>query len=367
MLPDRVSEVGSAHFAAIFGAIEVTGGNHVIVYLTSLSKTAEEQLSSLGAPGQVSFKLTSHNRDQLLYLQAEVTASAPWLRAAGVQLVTWFPGVNGDGLEHIGVYDLNRSKAKLLYSHFGSRNIVLQNVNRNELPVATDSGNRVYDSMPWNGGDNITSHGIGCTSGVGIDYFGIQYMLTASHCYDPGWAVYNEFAGVSRPNNLMGIEKSRDIRNGGDDTALIAMPVSNRIWAGAIGVAHSVVVAGAATNLVGDVVYNEGAYSGQLASVVQNNYAGCITSYYDTLRAYRTECNIIWARSTGIANQEGDSGGPMVRWIAGRLYVTGIVSAGTGSVTCQYNAPYSNECFHNVYYTAATEILAIEYPGATIG
>jgi len=240
-------------------------------------------------------------------------------------------------------------------------------VSRNELPIATDSGDRYYDSAPWNGGDSIASHGNECTSGVGITYYGRQYMLTASHCYEPGWAVYNEFAGLGRSYSFMGIETSRDIRYGGDDTALISMPVSNRIWVGAIGASYSTVVAGSAINLAGDIVYNEGAYSGQVPSVVQNDYYGCMTFYYSTLRADRTECNIVWAHSSGIATQEGDSGAPMVRWSFGRLYVTGIVSGGSGSTPCQYNAERNSECFHNVYYTAATEILSTEYPGATIG
>ncbi len=366
-LPDRISSIGAADYPAIFGATRVTSnGSHIVVYLTSPSKIAEERLRSLGAPGQVSFDFTSHTRAELLSLHATVTSSVQALKAQGVQLVSWFPGINGDGLEHIGVYDLSRSKKEFLDARFGSQNIVLQNVTRSELPVLTSSGNRVYDSAPWNGGDNITSHGSGCTSGVGINYNGSQYMLTASHCYTPGWAVYNEFAGASRPNNYMGTETSRDVRNDGDDTALISMPVSNQIWIGGIGSARSTVVAGGATNPDGDTVYNEGAYSGQVAATVVNNYLGCISLNYGKPVGLRTECNIVEARSGGIANQEGDSGGPIVRWIGGQLYITGIVSDGTGAVACQYNIQYSNSCFSTLFYTAITQVLSTEYPGATV-
>lgn len=358
-----VQAKAETRFASIYGATRVTdGGKHVVVYVTSLSAASATQLRALGRPGQVSFARTAHTRVQLLAIQKKVTGDVRMLAGRGVRLVSWFPGINGDGLEHIGVLDLTAARAKVLGRLFGAGNIVLHNVARDQIPQGT--ANRVNDFAPWNGGDNLTSHGIGCTSGVGIVYQGAQYMLTAAHCYEPGWSIYNEFAGVSRPNNLMGTETSRDINNGGDDTALVSMPVLNHIWTGVIGSPVPVAAAGDTTNPDGDTVYNEGAYSGQVPATVENNYYGCIwVSGITGVSGNRYECNIVEAGSGGIATQDGDSGAPMIRYIGSNLMVTGIVSAGSGTTGCQYNI---TTCYHTVYYTAMDEILSTEYPGATI-
>jgi hypothetical protein len=367
---NAVQARAESRFARIFGAIQVTDdGNHVIVFLTSLSHSAEAQLSSMGRPGAVSFARTSHTRAQLLAVHAKVTKDASMLAARGIDIVSWFPGINGDGLEHIGVVGLTAAKARVLDRLFGASRITLQGLSRGQAPQTT--ANRVDDYAPWNGGDNITSNGIGCTSGAGITYQGVQYMITAAHCYLPGWSVYNEFAGVSRPNNFMGTETSRDVRSGGDDTALVRMSVEGHIWTGIIGNPVPKTVTGDATNPDGDTVYNEGAYSGEVAVTVVNNYYGCIyVTGYTGLSGSRYECNIVEATSSGIANQEGDSGGPMIRYIGGQLKVTGIVSAASGpAIACKYNTQYESSpdaCFHTMYYTAMDEILGTEYPGSQL-
>jgi hypothetical protein len=368
---NAVQARAESRFASIFGAVEMTdNGNHVVVFLTSLLPAAEAELSSLGTPGTVSFARTSHTEAQLLAVHAEVTKDINTLAGRGIDMVSWFPGINGDGLEHIGVVNLTTAKTRALDQLFGASRIALQGLSASRAPQAT--GNRVYDSAPWDGGDNITSSRVGCTSGVGITYHGAQYMIIAAHCYEPGWQIYNEFFGVSRPNNNMGTETSRDVSNGGDDTALVRMPVGGNIWTGIIGNPIAKQVAGDATNPDGDIVYNEGAYSGEVAAKVVNNYYGCISPKgYTGLSGNRTECNIVEATSSGIANQEGDSGGPVIRYIGGKLMVTGIVSAENTATpaACQYNTQYegsTNSCSHTLYYTAMTEILSTEYSGAEL-
>jgi hypothetical protein len=371
---NAVQAVAESRFASVFGAIEVTGnGGHVVVFLTSLSPAAEARLSGLAGPGEVSFAPTSHTEAQLLAVHAEVTKDVNALGARGIDIVSWFPGVNGDGLEHLGVVDLTAAKARVLDQLFGASRIAVQGLSADQAPQATAS--RVDDVAPWNGGDNITGSSgdlhSGCTSGVGITYQGGQYMVTAAHCYEPGWNIYNQFVDVSRPDNYMGTEASRDVRKDGDDTALLRMPVSGAIWTGIIGKPQGKAVAGYATNPDGDTVYNEGAYSGEAAATVVNNYPGCISvSGYIGVSGKRTECNLVEAVSSGIASQEGDSGGPVIRYVGGKLMVTGIVSAGGGSaIACTYNTQYeltAKSCYHSVFYTAMDEILSTEYPGAQL-
>jgi secreted trypsin-like serine protease len=85
----------------------------------------------------------------------------------------------------------------------------------------------------------------------------------------------------------------------------------------------------------------EGALSGEVAAKVVNNYFGCISvPNYTGVSGKRTECNIVKATSSGIASQEGDSGGPVVRYSGGNLMVTGIVSAGDGATAGKYNIQY---------------------------
>ena len=370
---NAVQARAESKFASIFGAVEMTdNGNHVVVFLTSLLPAAKAELSSLGTPGTVSFARTSHTEPQLLSVHAEVTKDVNTLAGRGINIVSWFPGINGDGLEHIGVVDLTTAKTRALDQLFGKSRIALQGLSASQAPQTT--ANRVYDSAPWNGGDNITSHHAnnhyGCTSGVGITDDDVQYMITAAHCYEPGWPIYNEFLDVSRPNNYMGTETSRDVRSGGDDTALVRMPVEGNIWTGIVGHPVAKQVAGDATNPDGDTVYNEGAYSGEVAAKVVNNYYGCISpTGYTGLSGARRECNVVEATSSGIANQEGDSGGPIIRYIGGKLMVTGIVSAGDDATACKYNTQYEStgsNCYHILYYTAMTQIVSTEYPGAEL-
>ena len=134
---------------------------------------------------------SASNRDLVAFV-------VDFLAARGIDIVSWFPGINGDGLEHIGVVGLTAAKKRVLDRMFGASRIVLQDLSRSQAPGPT--ANRVDDYAPWNGGDNITSNHYGCTSGAGITYKGVQYMITAAHCYEPGWSVYNEFVGVSRPD-----------------------------------------------------------------------------------------------------------------------------------------------------------------------
>jgi hypothetical protein len=354
----KLQETAETRLKDIYGSIEVNGGG-VIVYLTQLQLAAEKSLRDLGGPIQVRFARTAHSRLHLLAVHQKLTAAFGSLAARGIRIVSWFPGINGDGMEHVGVLNLTPAKVAVLNGLLGAQNIILSNVTTSQVPQST--ANRNNDYAPWSGGDNETGAGNGCTAGAGIIYYGEQYMVTAAHCYLLGASVYNEFPHVIRPYNFMGTVVSRDMRYDGDDTELVRMPVSGYIWTGTIGLPVRVAVSGVAANPDGDTVYNEGAFSGQVAATVRSDYLGCIST---TERG--AECNIVEATSAGIANQSGDSGAPVIRYIGGRLMVAGIVSAGSQPTACRYNTQYSNACYHVLFYTAMDEILSTEYPGALL-
>jgi Trypsin len=185
-----------------------------------------------------------------------------------------------------------------------------------------------------------------CSTGVGIDYNGTKYMLTAAHCFDPGSTLNNlQNWNDIGSNTYMGKVHSDDTSDKGDDIGLTTITPSGDIWTGPIGHAVSKPIYGWGTNPDGFDVYNEGAASGQLEAQVINNGYGCL---YDLEgppnEGTRTACNLTWAYGInvgyGAANQKGDSGGPVIRYTSnGHLLVTGIVSAAptNSKTTCRYN------------------------------
>ncbi len=148
------------------------------------------------------------------------------------------------------------------------------------------------------------------------------------------------------------------------------------VWTGVIGQPLASVVAGSGSNPIGATVCAEGAAAGQVCSTVTSylpGSGGCLSGTGDTgVTGSRLECNLVEAKAKGpnfIAGQEGDSGGPVVRFVSGtsdlQVDVTGIVSAGGGdTVDCLYNLP--DTCFDILYYTAMPDILNNEYPGAQL-
>jgi DNA-binding beta-propeller fold protein YncE len=285
-------------------------------------------------------------------VQAEVTRHAAALAARGIRVVSWFPGINGDGLDHIGVTGLTRAGTRVLDRLFGAGNIALADIPRHGAPVPESS--RRSDVAPWNGGDFLYNDEGGCTAGVGITFRKHRYMITAAHCFTRGSKVYNGDGG-----KLMGTVASRDQRHGGDDTELIATKPSNVLWTGATDDPAARPLIGAEGSPDGAIVCNEGAYSGELCSTVVSDDPGCIDL------EKRVACGIDESSSSGIASEQGDSGGPVVRYTgAGNPEVTGIVNAGNApSVPC---ADKVVKCSRILFYTAIGQILTREYPGAKL-
>jgi hypothetical protein len=373
MLPETIDRFGETRLGSIYTGLAMTRNRtHIDVFLTSLDPAAEEALRALSPSGVLSFFKASHSRRQLLTIHQQVTREAEHLAALGIRLVRWFPRINQDAVEDIGVLNLTPARARLLRQLFGASNIALSNIPKNDLPVATAS--RDDDFSPWSGGDFITSHDIGCTSGVGLVYGGNTYMLTAAHCYEDGWSIYNALFGA--PGTDMGTQASRDTSYGGDDTALLSMTPSKYIWTGNPTSSADTQVTGSADSPQYDTVCNEGAYSGQVCSEVQGYLPGCISlSGVTGFSGPRYECNLVWAAATNpgqaLASETGDSGAAVIRYLNGGAEVTGIVSGGETEVPCTYsygghNGQVLTSCYSTLFYTSMPEILSTEYPGAAI-
>lgn len=388
--PDSMGAVLAKRFKSVFGDIEVTdGGQHVVVLLTRLEPTVTKAISEMAPRGMVSFAKTHLSASKLAKLQKRVTNSQKALARKGIDLASWFPGIRGDGLEHIGVIGLTKKKATVLHRMFGAHDLVLSNVRRRDLPVATTSGTnssaplasaprrREGDSAPWHGGDNIDQP-VGnnvwnyCTAGVGIAWQGAEYMLTAGHCFPSGSPIYNGIVGGPYMGEVSPVQK---YRWPGGDTELLDMSVTNPVWTGAIDHPSLQTVVGFGTNPLGSTVYNEGALSGQVGATVISDFppgdpsagGGCIKEQDGKTGPVFVACHVIEAVAPPgeVANETGDSGGPVVQFVNGGVVVTGIVSSGNTKVNC---APGMNPgtCFNQLYYTAMTWIMWNGYPGACI-
>ncbi len=373
-LPSEMMSYLQTNFPLTYTAVGANlTGNGLVVYMTdetpsiqaqivSKFSTLAQSVTAYSPPLSFVQSANSLKSEIATASQLESASVHQALETSGVNVVTVFPMPTG--LVDVGVVGLTASGVNLLQSEFGIGTMNVHNVAPNDTPTANSS--RSADTSPFSGGDgmigNIGNNQAGlCSNGPAIWISGTAYPLTAAHCYEGGVALYNwTFSG-----SYMGTVHSRDVSNGGDDTALISGSSNGYVWTGVIGSATKVPIYNWATNPVGFTVYNEGAYSGEVSSVVQNNYYGCAWEGPPAgLTSNRQACNLVWTKSSGIATQDGDSGGPVIRYASGNLEIGGIVAAGSGSIGCQYNKP--SYCYTNLYYTAMDEILATEYPGSDL-
>jgi hypothetical protein len=373
-LPDQLTSLVQANIPSSFTAVGVnSSGTGLIVYLVDPDTATEAEITSefnsLAASvptftPSISYVKSANSLQSEIETATHLESPATHqnLESRGVNIVSVFPMPSG--LVDVGVVNLTSASSVILDEEFGNSTLKVQNVTPVNEPTLDSS--RTSDSSPFTAGDEVVgtysgNNGSACTNGPAIFIGATSYPITAAHCWENGDQLYNaSFSGV-----YMGDIHSRDTTNGGDDTELISGSSSGYVWTGVLGSPVQTAVNSYATNPVGYTVYNEGAYSGEVSSVVKNNYYGCIyENNVPGVSGTRQACNIVESDSSGIATQDGDSGGPVIRYVNGYMDVTGIVAAGTGNIGCQYNKP--SNCQTTLYYTAMDEILITEYPGATL-
>jgi hypothetical protein len=350
-LPGQLDAFGFAHYRSIYGGLVVSdNGAHMTVHLTRLESSAEATFRSRAPAGTLSFAATPHSQGYLFRIQSKVLGDTSSLASEGIRIIEFWPSVQ-TGMEMIGVENLTPHATALLGARLGRGNIRVFNVARDQLPVLTAS--RTDDSSPFNGGDSITDHSGGCTSGFGITISGTSYLLTAGHCFPVGDHIYNAICNASSctsgGNASMGTIKERSWANNAGDSEVINTRGSDLIWTGAIGSPERADVAGWTTNPVGDQVCQSGSYSGETCDLVINNNNECVQ-----FEVY--VCHLIHAYSPShaIANQLGDSGGPVFRFLSDGLNATGTDTGSTtaDTVACKYNVFSGEKCFWDIYYTA---------------
>jgi hypothetical protein len=354
--PTRIDEIGQKTYPDIYGGLAETQQGTNIVYLTRPDPGAEHQLAAEAPAGTIAFVYTPHSLKFLDSIHQKVINQFSALKAAGIQLIEWAPEIAA-GREMIGVEDLTPAKTRILGNRFGASNLELRNMPANAFTLT--QSDRAYDIAPWNSGDFITNNVSGCSSGFGVLINGYAGNITADHCFSYKDSIYNyDYDCPCGSNTYMGyISQNDNAQNGVDAEVLFTTNggSSQLMYLGTPSTGNAVSVSGWTTNPVGGYVCNSGAYSGTVCGMQIINNNTCL--YLADLG--RQVCHLIHAYSPGgaIANETGDSGGPIFR-DSSPYYAAGIDVASTTADTtpCQYNTQES--CFTDIFYDAMDSVLS---------
>ena len=347
----KVNYYGRTEASDIYGGLVVTDdtANKMTVYLTQLDPAVEAQFESVaGEAGDITFARTPATYDEQLSLHETVMKNWQLLADHGIHIIDFWPEER-DGKEHLGVdLPINETQREFIAATIGDNYVV-----SNEQPVALTS-DRSHDSSPWAGGDAIwaSSHPDegGCTLGVGVADGTDRSIMTAGHCFAVSHTIHNAYCTVagsctsqSGSNGTIGTVDDTALTDWGDDVELIGA-TGGDFWGGSNpGSPTLYSYDGYTESIDGWTVWNEGAYSGAVSSVV-DSHNHCLIPAGQTLHF----CHEVKATATGIANQGGDSGGPVLRNVNSTKYAVGTVSLGDGTATCVYHTYVS--CYSILYF-----------------
>ncbi len=356
-----IGDVGVLSYPNNFVSVsENSSTGTVTVYVTSMNLQMAFALRSLNTVGSTNFALVPQGRAYLDSLNNLVTQGWQTLENAGITMSIWHPELS-TGREYIGVVNLTSDQLTFIQQLFGANIVDVQSLSSDQAPVVTS---RTYDTAPWDAGDNLHDNSTGqdCSAGFGVNVNGQKELLTAAHCFASGDVITNSLSGVGS-QSVIGTVNQRDTSWTGTDTELIPTSASNSIQIGAIGAPVTAYVNGWSTNPAGYQVCESGAFSGNICGLtiasdtIYGDPGTCLTVTLDG--GPRIECHLIHANAPAglIANQAGNSGGPVYRYMGSFLAGVGIISASTPSntVPCVANV---TTCYNDLYYTALDTVLA---------
>lgn len=356
-----IGDVGILSFPNNFVSVsENAATSNITVYVTSPNLQMMFTMRSLSTVASINYVVVPDSRSALDAMNNTVTQSWQALRDAGVTMNIWHPELL-TGKEYIGVLNLTSDQLNTIQQMFGPNVVDVQSLTADQIPVMTS---RTFDTAPWDGGDNLhdTTNNSDCSAGFGVTVNGTKQLLTAAHCFQSGDQIVNGM-GSNGSQTFIGYVGQRDLAWTGTDTELIPSNSSNMIQTGVIGSPAVSYVNGWASNPAGYQVCESGAFSGAVCGItialdtVYGDPGTCLTVYVDGLP--RIECHLIHANAAPgmIANQSGNSGGPVYRFIGSSLAAVGIISGSTpgNTVPCVYN---STLCFNDIYYTSIDATLS---------
>ena len=366
-------------YPSIYGGTDLTsGGNSIVIYLTSLSPSALASAQGIAPNGSIQYAIVRHTVNQLNGVIQSVASASSQLASDGIQIPFYQVDFASSTVE-VEVVNPTAFEVSTLDNEFGSSNLTIVPVSKSDV---TTFG-RNSDSSPFNGGDNILSakwtygsydYQSQCSSGFGITIGSNSDFLTAGHCQPPSTQEYNQICstgGFCTPTGTsMGGIDANDTTAGGTDSEVSNGNGSDIIFGGAIGSPDKIPV----TGHVGVTEYEtdlctSGAMDGEICSLEVTSdpqATTCInaTDYLPTGQPWtHGVCHLIQITnetSGGVEAGLGDSGGPVyVPNGSGDALATGTISAGQGSlIACPANTWRGSVCSKTGLYTSLSSELA---------
>lgn len=337
---DSLSALGS-HYPRVFGGITLANrGTQILVHLTDMSASYQASFAAAAGATPVTFVPARTGLATLYEIHERVNSEYKDL-SSQMTIFSYGPSVRA-GKEEIDVVDLSDADRAILESTFGADNLFIKAVLQEEVDSYFLAGSRIDDAPPWSAGavigmkQNQVFTGILCTLGFGIKYpSGGERLLTAGHCSGgetSGWTVRNS----DRAGNLgtyVGPVVNNDLWNDPDhpmDAELIDANSSDYAWTGPKGSATKTWLAGTTNNYQGEIVCNDGAFTGEFCDleVAQVDYCVTIEGFWKcgNVRAETADADVT-------ATDHGDSGGPVISYSRdGAAYAVGIVRGGSSKV-----------------------------------
>ena len=330
------------------GGLRIVDGATVEVSLTGAPDRLEAALRQAVPPHVLRLRVVRRTYAELERLTARLAADQRSLEARRISLTSFGPDPATNTVS-VGMERDDPAARAALESAYGADVLTF----RTEPRVTQYS--REDDYAPWNGGDYILgTNGHGCTSGPGVKSVnGVEYFITAAHCYPVGEKVFNSTYSTAE-SNYMGTVAWRDARTSNStDTALVRAPVSGLNWRSSTAARQ---VSYAPRDYVGERVctsgaYNSPKYGGELCGVVVTDADRCYAS--SALQV----CGATFAERSGTTvAREGDSGGPVYDVLGnGTLNVRGTIQNGRFKYVC----PDGTFCSNDVVYVHIRHTLAL--------
>jgi hypothetical protein len=353
-LVDRVAEQPDT-----FAGVSTNGPGEIVVHTIGsdalVSGVIGQQVNTLRTQGAVvTVKAEKYSARQLQATHARVPDSATFGKAP--ELSTWAVDPSTNSVQ-VGVTAPTPELAARAKAEFGDLVTLLRRPHLYPASGGTKAAaplGRLNDNPPLYGGDRITggpAPGKNCTSGFAVrNRAGLEYMLTAGHCYSEGVTVsantWLSRVGFRRyGNGLMDHELLENIPG----AQVAYTTASGHMWEGGVTTTTSAPVTNAMDSCTGCQVFFGGSYTGKSLATLHGPKTTIRECLNTTCSQFYDVINVQEALGNDPICRHGDSGGPVYAFNNTGITAVGLITAisGTGA----------NENPYDCWYTSVRDIL----------